>query len=323
MTVGVWVALAEQNIDIGGLATLSQAGSSRQGTRMRSEIPRAQRKSNHAEPDNPDQRKRARGPVARPQHLEARSAVLHEQFENMEHAPQHTRGTTRVDDGDMTRVAIIGAHGKVGQQLMHVLYDRSDEFVGIARGADHAEDIYRLGGEGVLLDIETASVDELAAAIDGCDAVVFTAGAGGGSGTERKRTVDYGGSVKSAAAAERSGIRRFIQVSAWGVDSPVEEDADETWAAYVQAKHDADTELRERDLDWTILRPGALTTADGSGRVTLGDSVPRGSISREDVARLIVALLEAPASAGHTWEVISGETAVDDAVAQLLRTPDA
>jgi len=218
----------------------------------------------------------------------------------------------------MSSVAIVGAHGKVAQQLMRALYDRSDEFVGIVRSTDHAEDIYRLGGEGVVLDIEAASPDMLARAIDGCDCVVFTAGAGAGSGVARKRTVDYGGSVKSADAAQQAGIRRFIQVSAWGVDGDVSSDADETWAAYVQAKRDADAELRTRELDWTILRPGGLTNDPGTGLVRLGDAVPRGSISREDVARLIVAALDNPGSVGHTWEAVAGDTPIADAVAALI-----
>jgi uncharacterized protein YbjT (DUF2867 family) len=218
----------------------------------------------------------------------------------------------------MSSVAIIGAHGKVAQQLMRVLYDRSDEFVGIVRSTDHAEDIYRLGGEGVVLDIETASPDMLARAIDGCDCVVFTAGAGAGSGVARKRTVDYGGSVKSADAAQQAGIRRFIQVSAWGVDGDVSSDTYETWAAYVQAKRDADAELRTRELHWTILRPGGLTNDPGTGLVRLGDAVPRGSISREDVARLIVAALDNPGSVGHTWEAVAGDTPIADAVAALI-----
>lgn len=218
----------------------------------------------------------------------------------------------------MTRVAIIGAHGKVGQQLMRLLYDRSDDFVGIVRSTEHADDVYRLGGEGVLLNIESASVEQLADAIAGCDAVVFTAGAGAGSGVERKRTVDYGGSVLAAAAAQRAGIRRFVQVSAWGVDQPVSPDADETWAAYVAAKHEADAALRASPLDWTILRPGALTTNDGTGRITIADEVPRGSISRADLARLIIEVLDEPRSSGHSWEVTNGDVPVDEAIAPLL-----
>ncbi|WP_349862735.1 SDR family oxidoreductase [Leifsonia sp. WHRI 6310E] len=218
----------------------------------------------------------------------------------------------------MSRVAIVGAHGKVAQQLMRVLYDQGDDFVGIVRNDDHAEDVYRLGGEGVLLDIESATADELAAAISGCDAVVFTAGAGGGSGVERKRTVDYGGSVKSAEAAVKAGVRRFVQVSAWGVDSPVAEDAEPDWRAYVDAKRDADTALRQSGLDWTILRPGALTFDDGPGLVTLGESVERGSIPREDVARLIAACLDEPGTIGKTWEAVSGDTPIAEAVRALV-----
>ncbi|MGH1548518.1 SDR family oxidoreductase [Leifsonia poae] len=213
----------------------------------------------------------------------------------------------------MTRVAIIGAHGKVAQQLMRVLYDLGDDFVGVVRNDEHADDVYRLGGEGVLLDIEKSDADALAAAIAGCDAVVFTAGAGAGSGIERKRTVDYGGSVKAQEAAKQAGIRRFVQVSAWGVDAPVD-DADPVWKAYVEAKRDADAVLRESGLEWTILRPGGLTMDEGTGRIQLGDSVPRGSIAREDVARLIALVLHEPATVGHQWEVVSGDTPIDDAV---------
>jgi len=214
----------------------------------------------------------------------------------------------------MTRVVIVGAHGKVAQQLMRVLYDNGDDFVGIVRGEEHADDVYRLGGEGVLLDIEQATPEQLATAFSGSDAVVFTAGAGGGSSIERKRTVDYAGSVKSMQGAVIAGVRRFVQVSAWGVDTPLPEDTEPVWRAYVEAKRDADAVLRESGLDWTILRPGGLTFDEGTGLVTLGDSVERGSIPREDVARLISACIDEPASIGHVWEVVSGSTPIADAV---------
>jgi uncharacterized protein YbjT (DUF2867 family) len=221
----------------------------------------------------------------------------------------------------MSRIAIVGAHGKVAQQLMRVLYDRGDDFVGLVRADEHAEDVYRLGGEGVILDIERADTDAIAAVFDGCDAVVFTAGAGAGSGIDRKRTVDYEGSVKSAEAAAKAGIRRFVQVSAWGVDSPVAQDAEPVWRAYVEAKRDADARLRESGLDWTILRPGGLTFDEGTGRVQLGESVPRGSIAREDVALLIAACLDEPASVGRTWEAVSGDTPIEEAVRSLTAAP--
>ncbi|WP_431277019.1 SDR family oxidoreductase [Leifsonia poae] len=218
----------------------------------------------------------------------------------------------------MTRVAIVGAHGKVAQQLMRVLYDRGDDFVGIVRAEEHADDVYRLGGEGHLVDIERATAEELAQAFAGCDAVVFTAGAGAGSSLERKRTVDYGGSVKSIQAAIVAGIRRFVQVSAWGVDNPLPEDTEPVWRAYVEAKRDADAVLRQSGLDWTILRPGGLTFDDGTGSVTLGDSVPTGRIPREDVALLIATCIDEPRTIGRQWEVISGDTPIEEAVRSLV-----
>ena len=217
----------------------------------------------------------------------------------------------------MTRVAIIGAHGKVAQQLMRVLYDRGDDFVGVVRNDEHADDVYRLGGEGALVDLESAEANTLSAAITGCDAVVFAAGAGPGSGAERKRTVDFAGSTKSQEAAAQAGIRRFVQISAWGVDAPVD-DTDPVWKAYVEAKRDADAALRASTLDWTILRPGGLTTEEGTGSVTLGDAVPRGTIAREDVVRLIAAALDEPRTIGRQWEVVGGETPIEEAVRALV-----
>ncbi|KQQ10890.1 SDR family oxidoreductase [Rathayibacter sp. Leaf296] len=216
----------------------------------------------------------------------------------------------------MTRVAVIGAHGKVGQQILHLLYDAGHESVGVIRNPEHAEDIVRLGGEPLVHDLESSSAEEFAALLEGVDALVFTAGAGPDSGIERKRTVDLGASVLSQEAAAAAGIRRFVQISAIGVDEPLAEDTEEVWRAYVEAKRDADTALRKTDLDWTILRPGGLTTDEGTGRVELGEKVERGSIPREDVAAVVVAVLEQPASIGRTWELVSGDVPVEDAVAR-------
>jgi uncharacterized protein YbjT (DUF2867 family) len=220
----------------------------------------------------------------------------------------------------MTRVAIIGAHGKVAQQLMRVLYDEGDDFIGIVRNEDHADDIYRFGGEGILLDIESAQADDIAHAVEGADALVFAAGAGPGSGAQRKTTVDFEGSLKSQRAAEAAGVRRFVQVSAMGVDDPVDPGSDESWAAYVAAKRDADAELRRSGLDWTIIRPGELTLEDGTGLVEVGPRLGRGSIPREDVARVISAALRNAATVHTQFDVISGDTPIDAAVAHAATT---
>lgn len=222
----------------------------------------------------------------------------------------------------MARVAIIGAHGKVGQQLMRGLYDAGHDFVGVVRGEEASEDVYRLGGEGVTVDLEATDAGTLAAALEDCDAVVFTAGAGPNSGVARKRTVDYGASVLSVTAAKSAGIRRFIQISAAGVDNPRTADAvaSAEWAAYVAAKRDADAELRSSGLDWTILRPTTLTIDEGTGLVELGEQVDRaaGSIPRADVAATVVALLENPGTIGKQWELTGGSTPITEALARLV-----
>jgi len=219
----------------------------------------------------------------------------------------------------MARIAIIGAHGKVGQQLMRELYDNGDDFVGIARGEEAADDIFRLGGEGVTLDLEQADAPALASALAGCDAVVFTAGAGPDSGVARKRTVDYGAAVLAIEAARSAGVRRFVMISAAGVDDPATETASpgEQWAAYVQAKRDADAALRDSGLDWTILRPVALTNDEGTGRVEIAERTS-GRIARADVAAAVVAVLENPGTVGKQWEIAGGSTPVAEAVAQLV-----
>ncbi|KQQ00657.1 MULTISPECIES: SDR family oxidoreductase [unclassified Rathayibacter] len=216
----------------------------------------------------------------------------------------------------MTRVAVIGAHGKIGQRILHLLYDAGHESVGVVRNPDHAEDIIRLGSEPLVHDLESSSAADLAAALEGVDALVFTAGAGPDSGVERKRTVDLGASVLSQEAAALAGIRRFVQISAIGVDEPLPEDTDEGWRAYVDAKRDADTALRATDLDWTILRPGTLTSDDGTGRIALAETVERGSIPRDDVAATVLAVLADPTSIGRTWELVAGDVPIEDAVAQ-------
>jgi uncharacterized protein YbjT (DUF2867 family) len=222
-------------------------------------------------------------------------------------------------EGAMSRIAIVGAHGAVAQRIMSRLYDRGDEVVGVVRNPDHGEDMLRLGGETAVIDIESASVEQLAAAFAGCDAVVFSAGAGPNSGAARKRTVDYAGAVLTADAAKAAGVRRVVQISAIGADEPVAADADPVWAAYVEAKRDADAYLRRTGLDWTILRPGGLTSGAGTGQVTLAEHVERGSIPRDDVAELVLAVLDAPSSIGFIWEAVAGPTPIAEAVAGAIQ----
>jgi uncharacterized protein YbjT (DUF2867 family) len=169
----------------------------------------------------------------------------------------------------------------------------------------------------LVVDLEKSSVDQVAAHLHGADAVVFAAGAGPGSGAARKETVDRDAAILLADAAETAGVSRYLMISAMGADDPTQDGAaDLVFAAYLRAKAAADKAIRARTaLNPTIVRPGLLTNDPGTGRVTTADSTGRGSIPRADVAAVLVAVLDTPGSGGQTFEVISGDTPIAEAVA--------
>ncbi|MFI5719114.1 SDR family oxidoreductase [Nocardia sp. NPDC051750] len=216
------------------------------------------------------------------------------------------------------RIVIAGGHGKIALLLAEQLTGRGHSAIALIRNPAHAPEVYATGAEPVVLDLEQAVVTDLAATLQGSDAVVFAAGAGPGSGAARKYTVDRDGSVLLAEAAERVGTRRFLQISAMGTGLPPAPGTDEVWAAYIDAKTQAEDDLRSRDLDWTVLRPGRLTDEPGTGSVTLAPPrLDRGEIPRADVATVVAALLDASHTAGRTLELVSGSTPIAEAVTAL------
>ncbi|WP_329069923.1 NAD(P)H-binding protein [Amycolatopsis sp. NBC_01480] len=215
------------------------------------------------------------------------------------------------------RVVIAGGHGQIALRLEKLLSERGDQAAGIVRNPDHEADLIAVGAETVVLDLEKSDVDAVAAVLEGADAAVFAAGAGPGSGDARKDTVDRGAAALFADAAERADVRRFIQVGSMGADNADAPGLDPTFAVYLRAKKAAEDDLRGRDLDWTILRPGGLTNESGTGLVKLADHTGRGSVPREDVAATLVGLLDAPATARRTLELISGETPVNEAISAV------
>jgi uncharacterized protein YbjT (DUF2867 family) len=218
-----------------------------------------------------------------------------------------------ISEEQAPRVAIVGGSGKVAKHLIRQLHARGDEVLAIFRNPDRYDELADLGAIPVVLDIEKASVSELASAFAGCDAVVFSAGAGGGD-PQRTRAVDYDGAVAAINAATLAHVPRFVMVSAIGAGSPVTDDTDESMRPYYAAKHDADLAVEASTLEYTIIRPGGLTDDAATGTVTLGETVERGSIPREEVAAVIVAALYDPRTVGHAWEVVSGDTTIADAI---------
>ncbi|MFF1358663.1 SDR family oxidoreductase [Streptomyces sp. NPDC058297] len=211
------------------------------------------------------------------------------------------------------RIVIAGGHGQIALRLERLLAARGDEVAGIIRRAEQADDLREAGAEPLVCDLESASVEEVAGLLEGADAAVFAAGAGPGSTAGRKDTVDRGAAVLFADAAERAGVRRHIVVSSIGAD-PAHQ-GDEVFDAYLRAKGEADASVRARSgLDWTIVRPGMLTDDAGTGLVRLEVSTGRGPVPRDDVAAALAELLDTPATAGLTLELISGSAPVSVAV---------
>jgi len=213
------------------------------------------------------------------------------------------------------RVVIAGGHGKIALLLERFLAERGDQPIALIRNPAHVADVRQAGAEPVRCDLEAASADDVAVLLSGADAVVFAAGAGAGSGAPRKDSVDRAASVLMADAAEQAGVRRFVQISSMGAGQPPRPGTGEVWAAYIAAKTAAEADLRARDLDWTILRPGGLTDAPATGRIRLAPPpLPRGKIPRADVAAVIAALLDTPGTRHQTLELIGGDSPVAAAV---------
>jgi uncharacterized protein YbjT (DUF2867 family) len=211
-------------------------------------------------------------------------------------------------------VAIAGGHGKIGLELGAMLVERGDRVRGLIRNPEQSDDLREAGIEPVVCDLE--GEDDVAAAVRGADAVVFAAGAGPGSGAERKRTMDLGGALKLIEAARAEGIDRYLMISSMGAGNPPAEGGG-VFGEYLRAKAEADRALAASGLAFTIVRPGSLTDDPPTGLVRIGDQLPRGEVGRADVAAVLAALLAAENAIEKTFELRAGDTPIDQAIAAL------
>jgi len=212
-------------------------------------------------------------------------------------------------------ITILGAHGSIARLLTTRLVARGHTVRGVVRSEDQFDDLRRDGAEPVLADLEHAGAPDLDQALASSDLVVFAAGAGPGSGPERKNTLDRDGAIKSVASAVRVGADRFVIISSMGADNPP--DDDDTFSVYLRAKAAADDAVRAADIDATIVRPGALTDAEPVGTVKLAPSTGRGEIPRADVAEVIAVAIETDRCRNTTFELVGGATPIFDAVGSL------
>lgn len=217
-------------------------------------------------------------------------------------------------------VAIVGGNGQIARMLTELLVDEGSAVRSIVRNAEQVDSLRGLGAEPLVCDLERATTTELAGALTGCDAVVFAAGAGPGSGAARKHTVDFEGSVKSMRAAVEAGVTRFVQTSFIGAEDAVPTGTDEVFAAYWDAKRAADEALRAEALDWTIVKPGMLTDDEPTGCGELSfRSVGRGAKTRRaDVAKLLQLVLAEPRTIGLDIRVSEGDEQLEDALSRLV-----
>jgi nucleoside-diphosphate-sugar epimerase len=214
------------------------------------------------------------------------------------------------------RVVVAGGHGKIALILTRTLANRGRAVVGIVRNPDHVADVEAMGGTAVVLDLEHADVDAVAQVLEGADAAVFAAGAGPGSTAERKYTVDRDASILLAEAAQKAGVKRFVQISTTRAGAPAAKGSTPVWIAYLDAKTQAEDALKATSLDWTIVRAGTLTDGPSTGRVTLaGRHVPRASVPRADVALVLAELVISGAAVRRTLELTTGQVPIATAVA--------
>ena len=212
---------------------------------------------------------------------------------------------------------MAGGHGKIGLRLLRLLHQNGHRGRGLIRNEDHGGALRSAGAEPAVVDLEKVTVPDLAIAIQGADTVVFAAGAGPGSGPDRKWSMDYGGAVKLIEAAQHEGIRRYVIVSSMGAADPEATGAEGDFRIYLDAKHDADEKLRASGLDFTIVRPGMLTDDQGTEQVSVGTKLDRGEIPRDDVAAVLFAVLAADNTIGKDFDLLSGDTPVAEAVGAL------
>jgi uncharacterized protein YbjT (DUF2867 family) len=215
-------------------------------------------------------------------------------------------------------VTIAGAHGQIALRLARLLAARGDRVTGLVRNPEHTAEVAEAGASPVVCDLERASVEEIAAAVTGTDAVVFAAGGGPGSGAARKLTMDRDGAVKLLGAATAAGIARYLMISATGAENPP--GGDGVFDVYLQAKAAADAAVTASDRDWTIVRPGALTNDEGTGHVRIGRAPFSAPVPRDDVASVLAELLADRRSSGQILYLSSGPQSVGQALDEVLST---
>ncbi|MGB3772072.1 MAG: SDR family oxidoreductase [Rhodococcus sp. (in: high G+C Gram-positive bacteria)] len=215
----------------------------------------------------------------------------------------------------MSRIAIVGGHGKIAQKLTKILTDGGHEVTSLIRKAEQTDEVESNGATAAVADVESQTTEQIAGSVTGHDAVVFAAGAGGGD-ADRTYAVDRDAAIRCADAAKSAGVQRFVLISYFGAGMDHGVSPDDSFYAYAEAKAEADQHVKNSDLAWTIVAPSSLTDGKGTGSITTKEQgATAESVSRDDVAAVIAAVLETPSTAGRMIEFNNGDTPIADALA--------
>ncbi|AXI38728.1 NAD(P)-dependent oxidoreductase [Bacillaceae bacterium ZC4] len=209
-------------------------------------------------------------------------------------------------------IVVVGANGKIGKILVQLLKESNEHTVkAMIRNENQKEYFDSIGVKTVLADLE-GTVDQIAEAIKGAEVIVFTAGSGGHTGADKTLLVDLDGAVKTIEAAEKTGVQRFIMVSA--LQAHNRQNWNEKIKHYYVAKHYADRFLVQSRLNYTIVRPGALLDEKGTGKIKIAENLERAAIPREDVASVIFASIMEKNTFRRSFDLVSGNTPIREAL---------
>jgi len=215
------------------------------------------------------------------------------------------------------KVLVVGANGQIGKHL--ITYIGEEEGIrakAMIRDEKQAEFFKENHAEVVVCDLED-DIPAIVKAAEGCDAIVFTAGSGPHTGKDKTLMIDLDGAVKTIEAAKRAGIKRYVMISSFDTTREAIQEAPESFAPYVVAKHYADEWLRATDLDYTIIHPGALTNDEPTGNVELAETVGRNDVPRADIAKVILATLQNDSTIGKAFQIVKGTEAIEEAIENI------
>ena len=213
------------------------------------------------------------------------------------------------------KVAIVGANGQIGRHIVELLQQSAEhDVVAMVRKEQQLDALHKQHIDARLLDL-TTDVAAIRDALMGVDAVIFSAGSGGDTGNDMTLRIDLDGAVKTMEASGAAGIKRFVIVSAMQAHNR------EFWhpdiSPYYVAKHYADRELIRSGLDYTIVRPGLLTNNASTGKIKIGPNITEGEIPREDVAKVVISVLDKANTIGKAFDLVSGDSHIDIAMSNL------